>query len=511
MISARKKGAILSYVFMALEILSSLLFTPLLIRTLGQSEYGVYSLVASITSYLYLFDLGIGNSIVRYMAKYRAQEDEGSQRSLLSVTLVFYAIIGVVVIAVGLVLQRSFGAMFGVGLSPEQIQQGKAMLFITMLNAAATLVFAPYSKTIIAFERFGFSKLSDIVKIILRITVSVAVLKLGGRGLAIVTVNLVMTVIFGIVSGAYVTYELKLLPGKSKPERGFLKEIFSYSLVIFVQMVATQLNAMVDQVIMGMAVASSAVIIGVYAVGAQITAYFQSFAAGINGVIMPGIVKMVETTRDSKVYEDEMVRIGRLLFMFLGIIYVVFLFAGREFVCLWAGAENESAYYVACIIMMPLTFWLSQSIGSQFLWALDKHKVQTVLQISVALANIVLTWFMIKWNPLIGASLATGITYFAGNVVVANVIFKRDMGISIRAYYAGLFKGILPCLAVVGAVGFALCFLRLGTLPGFAVKSAAMIIVYCVGMYFYGMNPYEKNIINSILYRIVGGKGNVQK
>ena len=75
----RKVGVIYSNILMLVEILSTVLFTPFLIRTLGQAEYGVYQLVTSITSYLVLLDLGVGNSVIRYMAKYRADKDEQAQ------------------------------------------------------------------------------------------------------------------------------------------------------------------------------------------------------------------------------------------------------------------------------------------------------------------------------------------------------------------------------------------------------------------------------------------------
>ena len=67
----RKVGAILSYVSIIVNTLIQLLYTPLLIRKLGQSEYGLYSLVASIIGYLTIMDLGFGNAIIVYTAKYR--------------------------------------------------------------------------------------------------------------------------------------------------------------------------------------------------------------------------------------------------------------------------------------------------------------------------------------------------------------------------------------------------------------------------------------------------------
>lgn len=69
----RKIGALLSYATIGLQNLVGLLYTLYLLRMLGKSEYGLYSLVKSIISYLTLLDFGFGDAVVRYTAKFRAE------------------------------------------------------------------------------------------------------------------------------------------------------------------------------------------------------------------------------------------------------------------------------------------------------------------------------------------------------------------------------------------------------------------------------------------------------
>ena len=102
---------------MLIEIVSATLFTPFLIRMLGDSEYGVYQLVISITSYLMLFDMGVGNAVIRYIAKYRTNNDIQKQQELLGVVTVFYLIIATIIIIIGVVLCVLFPIIFAKGLS----------------------------------------------------------------------------------------------------------------------------------------------------------------------------------------------------------------------------------------------------------------------------------------------------------------------------------------------------------------------------------------------------------
>lgn len=499
MASQRKKGAILSYILMVLEVFTGMFFTPFLIRSFGQAEYGVYSLVGSITAYLYLLDMGMGNSVIRYMAKYRVQKDDKKQSALMAVTLVFYFCIGILIITIGVVLKNNFQEIFARGLSPEQIERAKVMLSVTMLNAAVTLMLAPFHKTIIAFEHFTFSKAADIAKIILRVAISFAVLFMGGKGIAIVVVNFIMTLCFGLLSVVYHCWRIKIKPVFGQIEKGFAKEIFSYSIIIFVQMLATQLNSMVDQILIGVMVASSAEIIGIYAIGTHLVTYLQTFASGITGILFPGVVRMVEKTPDVKQIENEMIRFGRILFMMLGLIYAVFVVFGDDFIQLWAGAENYQAYYVGVIIMLPMVITMSQSMGSQILWAKNKHKVQAILQIIVALSNIALTAILIRWNALLGASVATSITYFIGNVVIQNIVYKKHIGISMLSFYSGLFKGILPALGLCAVAGLLIQMLHLEGWIGFIINCGCMVFIYAIFIWFKGMTEYEKQLIGSLL------------
>lgn len=496
----RKKGVIFSYILLLVEMFSSLLFTPILIRTLGQAEFGLYMLVASITAYLMLLDLGVGNAIVRYMSKYRVIGDHKQQQSFLGIATVFYFFVALLVIIIGLIFQNMIPTFFKNSLNLQELSKVKMLFLITMFNAAITLALSPFDKTIIAFERFVFSKMMTIIRTILRIFISVIALVTGGDAVEIVTINLVLTIIFSLVSVLFVLFNLQVKPMFKDTNFGFIKEVFGYSFFIFLQMVATQINSMVDQVLLG--AMSSSVIVGIYAVGAQISQYFQSIAGSINGLLMPGVVKLVECNATPERLLNEMIRVGRIIFMLLGLIWSTFLIFGHSFIKLWVGQENTPAYWVALIIIFPMVISLSQVVGSQILWAKAKIKIQAYLKISIAFLNIGLTIFLIKWDPLIGASIGTAISLIIGDVLVMGIVYAREIKISMKQYYIQLFKGILPCLLFAILVGFVIENADFKGWVGFLTSCLLMFFSYFITMWLYGMNEYEKGIAKSILFKI---------
>lgn len=500
----RKIGVILSYVMMIFEVLSTLLLTPFILRTLGQAEYGVYKLSAAIVSYLLLLDLGVGNAVTKYAAQYRVAGDLDQSRRFLGVTTIYYAIIALIVVIAGGVLIAIFPTAFAVGLSSEEVSLGQELLSITVINAAVTLGTAGYANVIVGYEKFAVSKGWSIGQIIVRIILTYVSLKLGMGSVGIVSVNLLMTVLCRGFFVLYVLFGLKVKPLFSGIKLSFLKEIVGYSSLILLQMIATQINAFIGQVLLGILVPAASVIIAVYGIGTQIVTYFQSIGSSFTGVLMPGVVKLVESKATPDQLCDEMIRIGRMVFMILGFIWCCFIFYGKQFISLWVGNDNLDAYYVALILMFAYIFTLSESIGTQVLWAQNAHKEQSFLKLGIVIVNIVITIFLIKLDPLLGATLGTFISLILGDVLVMNVVFHKKIGISLKQYYFGLFKGILPCLLIASVAGGLFSLLHLSGWLGFLGNIIVMIAVYALCMFLFGFSTYEKGLIKSIFAKIFG-------
>mgnify|MGYP005782090251 CR=1 FL=1 len=495
----RKIGVLLSYILMVFEVISTLFLTPYIIRTLGQAEYGVYKLAAAINAYLLLLDLGVGNAITRYIAKYRVTNDRIQERRFLGVATVYYSIIAIIALGAGIILIGLFPTVFSKGLTEYEIQLGQELLGITMLNSAVTLGTAAYNNVIIAYERFDVSKGCSILQIILRMIFTYFVLRRGLGSIGIVTVNLIMTILCRGFFVLFVFIKIKLYPMLKGIKISFIKEVVTYSSLILLQMLATQINSSVDQVLIGALVNSSSVIIAVYGVGTQIVQYFQSMGSAFNGILMPGIVKMIEKRPSAKEITDEMIRISRIILMVLALIWGVFLIIGKEFIILWAGNSNSSAYYVAIILMTAQMFVLSESVGSQILWAMNQHKEQAILKIVIVLLNVFLTVLLIQWDPLIGATIGTFISLVLGDIGVMNFIFWKKIKIKLVDYYVGIFKGIIPSVAIMIIVGsFVNSVLPIGW-GFFFLKAIIMVGTYITTMIFRGMNSYEKKLVSSFI------------
>ena len=169
--------------------------------------------------------------------------------------------------------------------------------------------------------------------------------------------------------------------------------------------------------------------------------------------------------------------------MLLGIIWTVFLVNGRTFIILWMGEASRDGYVFAALLMLVNTFSTCQTIGSQILWAINKHKTQAILQICAAALNIVLSIVLIRWNPLYGATLGTFLSLLIGDIIVMGIVFHKDI-----------------CLLLALAAGLlSKHFLVQNSILHFVINCTVMCVVYGICMLWFGMNKQEKDMFRSII------------
>ena len=189
-----KAGALLSYLSIILNNILGILYTPYLLRMLGQNEYGLYSLVASIVAYLTVLDLGFANAIIRYTAKYRAENKDKEQYEMFGMFIILYCCIGIIAFLIGLGLYFNVDNLFHSTLNIEDLEKVKIMMLLMVFNIAFTFPMSIWGAIITAYENFIFQKLVNIARILLNPLVMILLLYMGYKAIAMVTVITVFNV-----------------------------------------------------------------------------------------------------------------------------------------------------------------------------------------------------------------------------------------------------------------------------------------------------------------------------
>lgn len=134
-----KLGAIVSYIAIAFNILAGLLYTPWLISKIGQADYGLYTLCASIIGF-FAMDFGIGGAMSRFLSKYRAEGNQEKLNTFLGIIVKLFLIIDAIIFSALLVMFILIEQIY-IKLTPAEIEKLKVLYVIAGMFSVISFPF----------------------------------------------------------------------------------------------------------------------------------------------------------------------------------------------------------------------------------------------------------------------------------------------------------------------------------------------------------------------------------
>ncbi len=493
----RKSGAILSYVSIIVNTIIQLLYTPLLIRMLGQAEYGLYSLVASIIGYLTVLDLGFGNAIIVFTAKYREQKKYDEEKKLHGMFKIIFIIIGFFAAILGLILYFNVNNIFGNSMSSLELDKMRTMMLILSFNLVFTFIFNIYNVIISAYEKFVFNKLIAITSAILKPLIMIPLLFIGFKSIALCMVITVVNVGVSLSNYFYCKYKLNINTKFTGFNKEIFKIIFGYSVWIFLGVIVDKINWSVDNFVLG--IVSGTIAVSIYSIAATLNHLFINLSTAISGVLLPKMSKLVASNASSQILTDEMIKVGRLqnyIIFLMGSGLVLF---GKEFIRIWAGEGFEESYYVALLLIIPVCIPLIQNLGLSIMQAMNKYKFRSVSTSIMAIFNVIISIYFAKMWGATGAALGTCISLIICNIIIMNIYYYKKLHLDVIRFWKNILRQSIPFIIPIFLVLVLMKYVKLNGIIGFITYGGIYTVIYFIVAYFLSMNKYEKDMIWNIL------------
>lgn len=492
-INQRKAGVILSYAGQFAKILISVIYTPIMLRLLGQSEYGLYQLVYSVVSYLSLLSLGFSSSYIRFYSRYKVHNDEDGVARLNGMFLLIFVILSIVCILCGFVMLGNIREIFGSGLTDSEYSTAKILMALLIINLAITFPNSVFTCSITAHEKFLFQKFLILLQNICNPLLSLPLLIMGYGSIGMVSVTTLLTLLVLVMNIYYCFHNLHIRFCFKEFQIRLLKEMWLFTFFIFINQIIDQINWSVDKFLLGRFAGTTAV--AVYGVGGQINSMYIEFSSSVSNVFVPKINRIVVESNDDRELTKLFTKVGRIQFIILGLILSGFIFFGFPFVKIWAGSDYADSYVIALLLIAPVTVPLIQNLGIEIQRAKNMHKARAVVYLFIALANIAISIPLIKFMGPVGAALGTAISLLAGNIVFMNWYYHARIGMNMFYFWkeiTKLSKGlVIPCI-----IGFIIMkYVNIIGIVKLGMFVIIYVVVYLFSMYFFGMNSTEKNLV----------------
>ncbi len=496
----RKIGVILSYLSIIISTIVQLLYTPLLINKLGQSEFGLYSLVASIIGYLTVLDLGFGNAIIVYTAKYKEQGKKSEEEMLHGMFKRIFRIIAIVVSILGLLLYINVDSIFGNSMTIIELKKIKVMMLILTFNLFMTFCFSIYSSIITAYEKFIFQKTMAIVNTLLKPTLMIPLLFLGYKSITMTIIITIVNMFVLLMNYYYCKYKIGINIKYNGFDKKLFKVILGYSIWIFLAVIVDKVNWSVDNFILGAICGTAAV--SIYSIAATLNTLFINLSTAISGVFLPKISKLIAKNTSNEVLTKEMIKVGRIQYYIIFLMCSGLILFGENFIILWAGKDYRESYYVALLLIIPVCIPLIQNLGLSIMQAMNKYKFKAISTSIMAIINVIISiFFAQKWGA-IGAALGTCIGLIICNIIIINIYYYKSLKLNIIHFWKEITKQTIFFFIPVICILIIMNYTKLTGLVSFITYGSIYTILFCVTSYLLVMNKYEKGIINAALRKM---------
>ena len=499
----RKIGAILSYLIIILNLIISFGYTPILTKSLGQSEYGLYSMVASIISTLTILDFGFSSAIVVYSNKYRVKKETKKEHNLYGMFIIIYSIIGIISSLIGFIIYLNINNLFGATMNITELEIAKKLMLILTFNLAVTFPLSVFSSIVIAYERFVFAKIINILTIILQPITMLILLHFGFRSVALAIVITILNILSLLFNALYCKYNIKTKITFNKFDFKLLTKIFAFSFWIFLNTIIDKINWSLDSFLIG--AISGSVAISVYAIASQINNIYISFSTALSNLLLPKVTKMVEKGATDEELTDVMIQTGRLQLMVVGLILSGFIVFGKEFIVLWLGNEYKDSYYIGIALMLPMIISLIQNSSISIVQAKNKHKFLPIVLIFTSILNIIISIPLIHLYNGLGAAIGTGVSLFIANIVIKNIYFQYKVHLNIVRFFKSIFN---ISFALIVEMVVALMIIKVFNIYFYSWSYLIIGIIIYVLCYMIlsisFLNSYERSLIKVCFKKIRG-------
>jgi O-antigen/teichoic acid export membrane protein len=479
-------GTLTKYGLLAVNIGIGVFLMPFTIRHLGTSDYGLWMLVASLTSYFQLLDLGYGSGLVRQIADADARADAALVNRLLSTFVVVYGALGLAasagVAALALWVVPGFPH-----LPAGQITRAQILLAIIGVRIAIGFPMTVFGAVTTARQRFALNNVVAIAVALVNGGVTYVVLA-SGRGL----VTLV-TATTAVSLASYAVYAwtakaafpaLRLAP--SSFSRRLVREVTTFSVYLFVIDIAIQIGFNMDNVVVAAALGTSAV--AIYAVALKLADYQRQLCNQFNSLLFPVVVRYSAGGQHDALRATLVDGTRIALTLVTGVTICVIGFAS-PLIARWIGPSFEAGVVPLYVLAIAGVVLVGQGPLGNVLLATGHHRLVAWVSLGEALANLALSVALVRPLGILGVAIGTAVPIVAANLFVLLPAACRQTGIGVGAFVRGVatapLAGIMPATAAV-------VFLRRALPPAsllMVVAEGAIVgVVYAASAWGFGLS-----------------------
>ena len=475
--------------------------SPFLVHTLGDTKYGIWSVVSALSGYMSLLDLGISSALTRYVSKYN-QSGEGEKISeIVNSGFGLYTLLGLLLIITSPLTAKVF--VHFIHFDPSLIEIVKQLVILTSFDVAFFLVAGAYRGVFQGLQQFGTINFILIATGAIKALLFLVLLS-NGYGLvsmSIITIleKLITLSIFYFLLKKALSFRFEF---KNMNLHG-IKTILSFSFFTFLNMVANQIIYYSDAFVIGYFAGAAAVTY--YSIAWSLMEYVKKFCLSFTRVFIPAFSEM-EAANDFKKIRVYLINgskyalLSCCLFCFGLIVY------GENFIALWMGPEyGATCAPILTILLLSQFIELPQLISLAVLLGISKHKYMSYVSLATGVINVVLSVVLIQKFGLIGVAIGTTLPQILIYGVFMFYYTNKCVNLSLWKYFIGVYAPVIIPSFLIFITGIMMKnFVNPDSFFILFFQASISAIIFIFSLYVFSLKKDEKDAVLNKIKRLLG-------
>jgi O-antigen/teichoic acid export membrane protein len=462
------RSVVSNWVSMVILGLLSFLMTPFMIHRLGDFQFGIYTLAFSVVGYSELLELGIRNTLQRFVGRLMGMKDREGLNCTFSTAVALTAAIGTFAIVLSVGLSGILPSFFK--LRPGQQYMFAWLLILLGLNMGLGLPATLLNAYLAGLQRFDLQSLLAVIRLGLRSLLIVIVLWRGHGVLAVGGCALASTLIivpFNWWMIHRIDPGLRFSVGRVSRRRAV--ELLGFSFWMLLNNAGQFLRDSTDSIVIGRVL--GAALITPFVVASRLVDYFRPIILGMVSPLLPRVAELDAQGRHQEI-QQLFLRVTRFSALASVSIGSMLLLHGRTLLLLWVGQRFVSSYPILVLLTCGAVASLAQFGTLHALIGLGRHRAYGGWTICEGLANLILSVIWARQYGIVGVALGTAVPLLAVKLTLQPWYIARALEMSVGEYARkGVAKASVVAVIFVGSCGL---------LSGFQANSSLWHLVWTI-------------------------------
>ena len=474
-----------------------LVLSSFLLKSLGDTEYGLYQTVSSFAMYLVMLEFGTGTVMSRNISVCRSRNEEEKIKKHTATIWYINICLSLLILIISIIFYFNIGGIYKNTMTPTQVDYGqKIFVFITVYLLVSYFTQA-LNGFLLGCENYTFSQTINLIRLIIRTASLILIISFVKMAIVIAIIDMVCSIVIFVITFIYCKVKYKISFRIKDFDKNILKEALPFCFALMLQTIINQANNNVDKFLIGIKISVEAV--SLYSVSQYIYSVFSSVTTLPITMYLPQVAKDIEKGLKGKELVNTLIAPRRLVCLIGGMVMCGFFACGKQFIRIIYGAEYEKAWLYALIIVAPMFINMLNGILINVLDVLGKRMIRSYILLAATALNIILTLIFIHSLGILGTVIATAISTIVGQIILMNIYYSKALGIPIMHLFKETLKGIFLCQLIAATIGFIIGFFIKNIYVSFACAGGSFVVICAASLWGWGLNQQEKEKIKSVL------------